>query len=47
MGRLIGIRVCGMQVEVLFYPVRKNLRAWEVEELSSLAVYLVFGPYQR
>jgi hypothetical protein len=47
MDHLIGIRVHSMQVEVLFYPVRKSPKAWEVVELSSLEVCPMFGPHER
>jgi hypothetical protein len=45
--RLIAIRIQGMQVEVLFYPLRQYPHAWEVVELSSLEVCPRFGPHER
>jgi hypothetical protein len=36
-----------MQVEVLFYPVRKIPKAWEMVELSSLGVCPMFCLYKR
>jgi hypothetical protein len=47
MDRIIGVRIHGMQVEVLFYPVRKFPKSWEVAELSNLDVCPRFGPHER
>ncbi len=38
MVRLIGIRVDGMRVEVLFYPVGRSLQPWKEAELSNIHV---------
>ncbi len=46
MERLIGIRVCNMQVEVLFYPTRKIPKAWDMAELSGLGVCPMFGLHE-
>ncbi len=43
---LVGIRVDGMRVEVLFYPVERFPRGWEAVELSSIDVCPMYGPFE-
>jgi hypothetical protein len=43
---LIGIRVDGMRVEVLFYPVGRFPRRWEAVELSNIDVCPMYGPFE-
>jgi hypothetical protein len=35
-----------MQVEVLFYPMRKITKAWDMAELNSKATCPMFGPHE-
>jgi hypothetical protein len=44
--RLIGIRVDGMRVEVLFYPVGRFPWQWEAVELSNIDVCPMYGPFE-
>ncbi len=43
---LVGFRVDGMQVEVLFYPVGRFPRGWEAVELSNIDVCPMYGPFE-
>jgi hypothetical protein len=36
-----------MQVEVLFYPVKRFPRAWEVAEFSGINVCPMIGPFKQ
>ncbi len=45
--RLIGIRVDGKQVEVLFYPVGRFPWQWEAVELSKINVCPMYGPFEQ
>jgi hypothetical protein len=45
--RLVRIRVDGMRVEVLFYPVGRFPRGWEAVELSNIDVCPMYGPFEQ
>jgi hypothetical protein len=44
---LVGIRIQGLQVEVLFYPLRQSPKAWEVGSLRTIADFPSFGPFEQ
>jgi hypothetical protein len=45
--RLVGIRIKGLQVEVLFYPLRRSPNTWEVGSLSTIADFSTFGLFKQ
>jgi hypothetical protein len=47
MEHLVGIRIQGLQVEVLFYPLRQSPNAWEVGSLSTNADFPSFGLFKQ
>jgi hypothetical protein len=47
MEHLVGIRIQGLQVEVLFYPLRQSPKAWEVGSLCTIAGFPSFGPFEQ
>ncbi len=47
MEHLVGICIQGLQVEVLFYPMRRSPNAWGVGSLSTIADFPSFGPFKQ